>query len=47
MYQNLYKHDNEEVAAWAKGQYTELQEEIRKERERESQRNGEQNASFE
>lgn len=47
LYQDLYKHDNEEVAAWAKGQYTELQEVIRKERERESQRDREQNASFE
>ena len=47
LYQDLYKHDNEEVAAWAKGQYTELQEVIRKEREWESQRDREQNASFE
>ena len=47
LYQDLYKHDNEEVVAWAKGQYTELQEGIRKEREWESQRNREQNASFE
>ena len=51
LYPGLYKHDNEEVAAWAKSQYTELQEEIReeirKEREWENQENHERNERFE
>ncbi len=47
LYQDLYEHDNEDVVAWAKSQYTELQEGIRKEREWENQLNRERNASFE
>ena len=47
LYQSLYEHDNEEVVAWAKSRHTKLQEEIRKEREREDQQDSGRNESFE
>ena len=47
LYLDLYGHDNEEVVAWSKNQYGELQEMIRIERERENQWNRERNVSFE
>ena len=47
LYENLYRHDNEEIAAWAKSQYIELQEEIRKERDWENQLDRERKESFE
>ena len=47
LYLNLYGHDNEEVAAWAKSQHIELQELIRIEREWENQLDRERNESFE
>ena len=47
LYQNLYVHDNEEVAAWAKSQHIELQELIRIEHEWENQLDPERNESFE
>ena len=47
LYLDLYGHDNEEVVAWSKSQYKELQEVIRKEREWENQLDRERNESFE
>ena len=47
LYLDLYGHDNEEVVAWSKSQYRELQEIIRMERERENQLDRERNESFE
>ena len=47
LYESLYGHDNEEIAAWAENQYRELQEVIRMERDRESQLNHERNERFE
>ena len=47
LYQELYDHDNEEVAAWARSRYTIIQEEIRKEREREDRQDRGRNESFE
>lgn len=47
LYLDLYGHDNDEVAAWAKYQYGELQEVIRKERELENEQSRERNDSFE
>ncbi len=45
--QDLYEHENEEVAAWAKDQYMKLQAEIISERERESREARERNERFE
>ena len=47
LYENLYGHENEEIAAWAKYQHRELQELIRIERDWENQRDRERNESFE
>ena len=47
LYQDLYEHDNKEVAAWARSEHIKLQERIRKERELENQENREQNERFE
>ncbi len=48
LFQNLYKHDNEEIRAWARGQYSALQKNIKRERDWEEERhNQEQNVSFE
>ena len=47
LYLDLYGHDNEEVVAWSKNQYRELQEMIRMEREWENQLDRERNESFE
>ncbi len=47
LYQDLYEHDNEEVAAWARSRYTKLQEEIRKVREWEDQQDRRPDESFE
>jgi hypothetical protein len=38
LFQKLYQHENAKIRAWAKAQYLELQESIRKEREWEGQR---------
>ena len=47
LYQDLYGHDNREVAAWARSEHAKLQERIRQEREREDQENREQDERFE
>lgn len=47
LYEVLYSHNNEEIAAWATSQYRELQEVIRKEREWETQHDRARNESFE
>ena len=47
LYENLYGHDNSEIAAWAENQYRELQELIRIERDRENQQDRERYESFE
>ena len=47
LYEVLNSHNNEEIAAWARNQYRELQEVIRKEREWENQLNRERNEGFE
>lgn len=47
LYLDLYGHDNDEVVAWAKYQYGELQEVIRIERELENEQSRERNDSFE
>lgn len=47
LFQELYEHDNAEIRAWARSQYSDLQESIRKEREWEEQRRRERNESFE
>jgi hypothetical protein len=47
LFQELYEHDNGKIRAWAKAQYSHLQESIRKDREWEEQRSRERNESFE
>jgi hypothetical protein len=47
LFQSLYQHDNAEIRAWARGQYSALQETIRREREGEERHNRERNESFE
>jgi len=47
LFQSLYEHDNAEIRAWARGQYSALQETIKREREWEERRNRERNESFE
>jgi hypothetical protein len=47
LFQSLYRHDNTEISAWARGQYSALQETIKREREWEDRNNREQNESFE
>lgn len=47
LYQDLYEHDNSEVAAWAESQGKELQKEIRKEREMGNQLHRGRNEGFE
>ena len=47
LFQSLYQHDNAEIRAWARGQYSALQETIKREREREEGHNRERNESFE
>jgi hypothetical protein len=47
LFEELYEHDNGKIRAWAKAQYSHLQESIRKEREREDQRHRERNERFE
>jgi hypothetical protein len=47
LFQILYQHDNAEIRAWAKGQYSALQETIKREREWEEDHNRERNESFE
>ena len=47
LYQELYEHDNDEVAAWARSRYIKIQEEIRYERDREELRDRGRNESFE
>jgi hypothetical protein len=47
LFQELYEHENAKIRAWAKAQYSDLQESIRKEREREERRNRERNERFE
>ena len=44
---DLYEHDNSEIRAWARRQYSDVQEAIRKEREWEDQHNRELNERFE
>jgi hypothetical protein len=47
LFQVLYQHDNAEVGAWARNQYTAIQEIIKAERVWEKGRNRERNESFE
>ena len=47
LFQSLYQHDNAEIRAWARGQYSALQEAIKREREVEERDNRERNESFE
>ncbi len=47
LFQSLYQHDNAELRAWARGQYSALQETIKREREWEECNNRELNESFE
>jgi hypothetical protein len=47
LFQELYEHENAKIRAWAKAQYSDLQESIREEREREERRNRERNERFE
>ena len=47
LFQGLYQHDNAEIRAWARGQYSALQETIKREREGEERHNRERNESFE
>lgn len=47
LFQSLYQHDNAEIKALARGQYSALQETIKREREREERHNRERNESFE
>ena len=47
LFQNLYQYDNAEVRAWARGQYSALQEAIRRERQWEEQNDRKRNESFE
>ncbi len=47
LFQMLYEHENEQIRAWAKAQYSSLQEAIKEEREWEESRNRGRNESFE
>ena len=47
LYQDLYGHDNREVAAWARSEHAKLQARVRQEREREDRENREQDERFE
>jgi hypothetical protein len=47
LFQSLYQHENAEIRAWARGQYSALQETVKREREWEERRNRERNESFE
>jgi hypothetical protein len=47
LFQELYEHDNAKIRAWAKAQYSDLQESIRTQREWEEQRDRERNERFE
>jgi hypothetical protein len=47
LFQSLYQHDNAEIRAWARGQYSALQENIKREREWEGRLDGGRNESFE
>ena len=47
LFQELYKHDNAKIRAWAKAQYSALQETIQKEREWEEQRARKRDERFE
>jgi hypothetical protein len=47
LFQELYQHDNAKIRAWAKGQYSNLQESIRQQRVWEEQRGRERNERFE
>jgi len=47
LFQSLYQHDNAEIRAWAKGQYSALQETIKIEREGEERNSRKRNESFE
>jgi hypothetical protein len=47
LFQDLYEHDNAKIRAWAKAQYSDLQESIRKQREWEEQHRRERDERFE
>jgi hypothetical protein len=47
LFQNLENHENSQIRAWAKAKYSELQESIRAERERETRHSRERNERFE
>lgn len=47
LYQELCEHENAKIRAWAKAQYSALQESIRKERQREEQRGRDRDERFE
>jgi hypothetical protein len=47
LFQELYNYDNAKIRAWAKAQYLDLQESIRKEREWEEQRRRKRDEGFE
>ncbi len=47
LFQELYEHDNAEIRAWARSQYSDLQEAIRKQREWENPHDRERNERFE
>jgi hypothetical protein len=47
LFQELYDHDNAEIRAWARSQYSGLQEAIKREREWEDQQNRGRNERFE
>jgi hypothetical protein len=47
LFQSLYQHDNTEIIAWAREQYSALQETIERRREWEESHNSERNESFE
>lgn len=47
LFQNLYQHDNAEIRAWAKSQYSALQEAIKRERQWEEHNDRKRNESFE
>jgi hypothetical protein len=47
LFQSLYDHHNAEIRAWAKSQYSALQESIKQEREWEEARERKRNETFE
>ncbi|OQW97495.1 MAG: hypothetical protein BWK74_06225 [Desulfobacteraceae bacterium A6] len=47
LFQSLYRHDNAEIRAWTRDQYSALQEAIKRERKWEESHNRERNESFE